>query len=223
MKRSAFCPAISPLLPLRSPVARLLLTGSPSERINCFWDLTFYLHPMKTPYHTSPFSLTEFSKRPGTTLRLTAWLWRAALVLAVGLGLAPTPARAQNPGVGGTQAGFEIDAHFSSGIIPSFWTGSGANQNYFPGVTTFGGGPADLTVGEITFDELGRQSFEIVHRGNLLLLLVEPAWFGGGGEAGHRTSLVVGAEHPATWTWPGARERGTSVRRRPRRVRCARG
>ncbi|MFC6225695.1 T9SS type A sorting domain-containing protein [Hymenobacter artigasi] len=93
---------------------------------------------MKTPLYTSLFSLAEFSKRPRTTPWLTAWLWRMALVLVVGLGLAPTPARAQNPGVGGTQAGFEIDAHFSSGIIPSFWTGSGPNQNYFPSVTTFG-------------------------------------------------------------------------------------
>ena len=33
-------------------------------------------------------------------------------------------------------------------------------------VTTFGAGVAGVAVGEITFDELGRQSFELVHRGS---------------------------------------------------------
>ena len=33
-------------------------------------------------------------------------------------------------------------------------------------VTTFGGAPAGVAVGEITTDELGRQSFEMVHRGS---------------------------------------------------------
>ena len=33
-------------------------------------------------------------------------------------------------------------------------------------VTTFGGAPADVAVAEITTDELGRQSFELAHRGS---------------------------------------------------------
>ncbi|MCW2739038.1 UDP-N-acetylmuramoyl-tripeptide--D-alanyl-D-alanine ligase, partial [Nocardioides sp.] len=33
-------------------------------------------------------------------------------------------------------------------------------------VTTFGAAPADVAVGEITSDDLGRQSFELVHRGS---------------------------------------------------------
>ena len=33
-------------------------------------------------------------------------------------------------------------------------------------ITTFGAGAAGVAIGEITFDELGRQSFEMVHRGS---------------------------------------------------------
>ncbi|MCC3160756.1 T9SS type A sorting domain-containing protein [Hymenobacter sp. 15J16-1T3B] len=66
--------------------------------------------------------------RPATWLLLVlaAWCWAAPA------------ARAQDPGRGGTQAGFEVDAQFQSGSIPGFWTGSGGNQNYFPTVTTYG-------------------------------------------------------------------------------------
>ncbi len=37
-------------------------------------------------------------------------------------------------GVGSTVAGFEVDASFKSGLIPSFWKTSAPNQNYFGGI-----------------------------------------------------------------------------------------
>jgi hypothetical protein len=56
----------------------------------------------------------------------------ACLMLAMGL-FVGVDAIAQDPGVGGTVAGFEVDADYKSGFIPPFWN----STNYTPpGLTT---------------------------------------------------------------------------------------
>ncbi|MBC6607576.1 T9SS type A sorting domain-containing protein [Hymenobacter sp. BT188] len=62
------------------------------------------------------------------------WLGRVALLWILSVGLSFQSAVAQDPGIGGTQAGFEIDADFKSGFIPSFWKGTAPNQTYFPSI-----------------------------------------------------------------------------------------
>ena len=90
---------------------------------------------MKTSFNTpgTP-GFFRWGLKAVSAARVRAWLGQAALALLVALGVGLAPARAQDPGAGGTQAGFEIDAHFQYGIIPPFWAG----KSYLPNTSTFG-------------------------------------------------------------------------------------
>ncbi len=71
-------------------------------------------------------------------LDASSWLPKKALILGVGLLFGGHDMLAQktppSPGVGGTQAGFEIDSDFKSGFIPGWWN----SLNYTPPGLTVG-------------------------------------------------------------------------------------
>ncbi|GAB3303151.1 T9SS type A sorting domain-containing protein [Hymenobacter tenuis] len=83
-----------------------------------------------------------------------------------------SPAIAQDPGKGGTQAGFEVDADFKSGFIPGFWS----NANYSPSITTLGDDWSKGTTGNAVLLQSGGISIPGVTANGRSLWQVDGNW-----------------------------------------------